>query len=828
MACSDFVTVKYSARLDVHFHINSSSFEVYLDGSGSLPREGSNVNWKQIGRLLRTLFLLRVPLFTLVLLAAITPIGLWVAKTLLGNLFDERILQINADGKLSTSVGWTAWNLFIISFAAFLAAFTAVAVINLILHYGRDRFDNPALSLGQKRPLVTFFSGIAAALPLVIGTAVHSRGDSQHTNDGSIFWLMPVLGFLGALVLVFFAKIVQLVFTSPKTTKHPPPYLIFPVYKIHALERIFDVLYCWKGNSISSLKGGINRISQWPLEILRCAGEGYLIDCRAARGNLALRSGHVFALALSLMAFATYLGIGYAKGKIDAQPTVVPALAFLLLFGIVMCWTLGALTFFLDRYRVPLFSGVAILSLITIFAPQSDHIYRLEARPTPDRIDPTSLVRKRTGEGKKRIILVATAGGGIQAAAWTARVLRGLEEECGQLSSPSGNPPLCNFRDSVVLISGVSGGSLGAIAYARSFTDFPTPMDSSQVPYNAAHPALDEVAWAWMNPDVGRAILPWFRTQYVDRGWALEEKWAAVNKTYVPAVTRLVRLLSTDRGKETWLGDWAKETEERTMPALLLNATLVEEGRPLVFSSTDFPRENDPRGLINFYDRYRDSDIRVTTAARLSASFPYVAPAARADTKAPTVGDDHVVDGGYYDNYGITSLLGWLQDVIDDPKSQDIARGLEDVLILQIRPFADSGPAALSPKGWGYQLIAPVNALLNVRDTGQSARDRTELALFTRAHQQKTRIWRADFFYPSKFTKDDQKCADTPLSWKLSLEQTNCILAAWKDLVAGDKASPGQGRIGCVAGYLQNKPISKDSKTNPGAAICTAGDAETQ
>ena len=784
------------------------------------------MNWKQIGQLLRTSFLLRVPLFTLLLLAAIAPVGLFVAKTLLANLFDERILHINTDGTLSTSVGWTAWNLFIISFAAFLAAFTAVAVINLILHYGRDRFDDPARSLGQKRPLVTFLSGIAAALPLVIGTACHSRGDSKHTDDGWIFWLMPVLGFFGALILVFFAKVVQLVFTDPKTTKHPPPYLIFPVYKIHALERFFDVLYCWKGERVNRFKGFTNRISQWPLEILRCAGEGYLIDCRALRGALALRSGHVFALALSLMAFATYLGIGYAKGKIDAQPTVVPALAFLLLFGIVLCWILGALTFFLDRYRVPLVSGVAILSLITIYAPQSDHIYRIEAAATPDRIDPASLVRRRTGEGKKRIILVATAGGGIQAAAWTARVLRGLEEECAPASSPSSNQPLCDFRDSVVLISGVSGGSLGAIAYARSFTDFPTPMDSSQVPYNAAQPALDEVAWAWMNPDIGRAILPWFRTQFVDRGWALEEKWAAVNKTYVPHVSRFRRLL-TDRGQDSWLGDWARETEEHTMPALLLNATLVERGQPLVFSSTNFPRENDPRGLINFYDRYRDSDIRVTTAARLSASFPYVAPAARASRKPSTVGDDHVVDGGYYDNYGITSLLGWLQDVIDHTTDPDVARGLEDVLILQIRPFAQSVPGPPSPRGWGYQLIAPVNALLNVRDTGQSARDQTELALFTRAHQQKTRIWRADFFYPAE-TKEHQNCADTPLSWKLSLEQTNCILTAWNDLVNHDKASPGHGRIGCVIGYLHNKPVAKDSKTSEDAAVCTPGDAATQ
>jgi len=787
------------------------------------------VSWKQIGRFLRTLFLLRVPLLTLLLLAAVAPTGLFAAKALLGNLFDERVFHINPAGSLSLSTGWTEWYLFSVAFTAFLAAFTAVAVINLILHYGQVRFEDPALSLEQKRPLVTFFLGIAAALPLVIGTALHSRGNSQDPASGPnplVLWLMPVLGFLCALTLVFLAKIVQLIFTNPKTTRHPPPYLIFPVYKIPAMERLFDKFYCWTGDDVTRFKTLINGISQWPLEILRCAGQGFLVDCKEPRGSLALRSGHVFALALSLMAFATYLSIGYAKGKIDAHPTDVPALAFLLLYGMVLCWVLGALTFFLDRYRVPLLSGVAILSLVTFFSPESDHIYRIQATVTPARMKPSLLVRKRTDGGTKRLVLVATAGGGIQAAAWTARVLRGLEEECAKPASPFG-PPLCDFRESVVLISGVSGGSLGAIAYARSFTDFPSPMDSSRVPDNAAQPALDEVAWAWMNPDVGRAVLPWFRTQFVDRGWALEEKWAAVNETYISRASHLRRFMLSDYGQDTWLGGWARETREHTMPALLLNATLAEQGRPLVFSTTNFPREKDPRGLINFYDLYPGFDIRVTTAARLSASFPYVAPAARANGKPPTVGDNHIVDGGYYDNYGITALLGWLQDVIDDPTNPDTARDLKDVLILQIRPFAESVAPSPPPRGWGYQLIAPVNALLNVRDTGQSARDETELALFTKAYEPKTRIWRADFFYPSEFTKQQQNCADTPLSWKLSFEQTNCILTAWNDLLAKEKDSVRNGRIGCVTGYLQNKPVSNKINTN-GYALCAAGDEQTQ
>ena len=70
--------------------------------------------------------------------------------------------------------------------------------------------------------------------------------------------------------------------------------------------------------------------------------------------HLKLFSGHVFALSLSAMAFASYLVIGLYKSRITAEPARVPALAFVLLSFIVTCWALGALTFFFDRYRFPL------------------------------------------------------------------------------------------------------------------------------------------------------------------------------------------------------------------------------------------------------------------------------------------------------------------------------------------------------------------------------------------------------------------------------------------------------------------------------------------
>jgi hypothetical protein len=56
---------------------------------------------------------------------------------------------------------------------------------------------------------------------------------------------------------------------------------------------------------------------------------------------------------------------------------------------------------------------------------------------------------------------VAAAGGGIQAAAWTARVLTGLEEICAE-KRPG------RFVQSLKLLSGVSGGSVGIMYFVTA------------------------------------------------------------------------------------------------------------------------------------------------------------------------------------------------------------------------------------------------------------------------------------------------------------------------------------------------------------------------
>jgi hypothetical protein len=743
------------------------------------------MSWNQVGRITRTAFFLRVPLTTILLLAALGPFALIPGETMLGNLFDLRVALLNPLHPPIVDAVRTAWHLFTVSFTAFMLAWTAVAVINLVVHYGHDRFDDPELELDQKRPWQTFFLGLLAAMVLVSCVIFQTRIDCL------LRYGIPFLGLVCSLGLVVLAKIVQLAFTDPTTTRHPPPYLVFPVYRIPWLERHFDAIYCWHPGWMQKSKGHFNVCAQWLLEIFRGAGQGYFVDCQAPK--LVLRSGHVFAIALSLIAFALYVGIGDAKGRIKAAPAVVPALAFFLLFVIVACWFLSAITFFFDRYRVPLLTCIVLLSLTTTYTPESDHFYRVElGRSPPHMLRPSVLVANHKMQGHKRLIAIATAGGGIQAAAWTARVLSGLEEECANQK-----PSACDLRDSIVVLSSVSGGSLGAMAYARSFAPDLEPVSSATAVTNAETSAIDEVGWGWTVPDVFRAVVPWFRRKYIDRGWALEDKWRAIHN-----------LRYSNPRRDVFLGDWAP-SENHLMPGLLLNATVVETGRPIVFSNTDFPNgEKDTTGLVNFYDLMPglkgQYDIRVNTAARLSSSFPFVAPAARSNLTNPPVPDYHIVDGGYYDNYGMVGLLSWLNNALADTTipvatQAQVKTELADVLVLQIKSFpAVSDPTPHTRHGWGFQAIAPLKGIMDVRDVGQDARDDTELGLFTDLYKRKMdiNVWRADFVYPNY--ADLKGCLEAPLSWKLSIDQLNCIEVGWQKF----KERDGGQEIACVLAFL--------------------------
>ena len=130
------------------------------------------------------------------------------------------------------------------------------------------------------------------------------------------------------------------------------------------------------------------------------------------------------------------------------------------------------------------------------------------------------------------------------------------------------------------------------------------------------------------------------------------------------------------------LSTWNEKVLRGELPAIIMNSTITESGERLLRCTTGMGKgSNVGRARVDSAELHtidgKHLDVAVLTAARLSASFTYVLPSARA--KAPG-NQPHIVDGGYYDNYGMATLADWLDAALTDAGGQ-----IDSVLVLQIR-----------------------------------------------------------------------------------------------------------------------------------------------
>ena len=123
------------------------------------------------------------------------------------------------------------------------------------------------------------------------------------------------------------------------------------------------------------------------------------------------------------------------------------------------------------------------------------------------------------------------------------------------------------------------------------------------------------------------------------------------------------------------------------LPVVLLNSTLTADALPVVFTNSRYPGPNregiGSRSIRSFHEDFR-LETHLETAARLSASFPIVSPAAR---PSELKGRNAFVDGGYFDNSGLYTLMGWLEQAATSIKPDD----QREVLLLQVDAFPEPG-----------------------------------------------------------------------------------------------------------------------------------------
>ncbi|MEJ5276193.1 MAG: hypothetical protein WHU94_09810 [Thermogemmata sp.] len=362
----------------------------------------------------------------------------------------------------------------------------------------------------------------------------------------------------------------------------------------------------------------------------------------------------------------------------------------------------------------------------------------------------------RHGNGSKpKIVIIAASGGGVRAAVWTARVLEGLRE-----AMPGGDG--VDFREHVRLVTGASGGMLAAALMVADWEDdWP---DRGQPQPTAADRHLGLGLYSGILAE--QSLLPTFQTAVLrdfsshlfvppwrsvawDRGRTLEEKWMlnARARGFGPPGQRrseLEHFRQQNRRlspfQRTFADLYPLEAQGRR-PSLILAPMLVEDSRRLLISNLDLrqlavaggrlgpnghngpPLEEQPlsRSGLECFKLFplAMSRLEVGTAARLNATFPVISPA----VSLPTLPPRHVVDAGYFDNYGVDLAVMWLV-----ANREAVLRHCGGVALVEIRAFPlqhrglDLGrEAPAQPEAAGLiadtlaALSAPLRAVLRAR-----------------------------------------------------------------------------------------------------------------
>ncbi|PZR73688.1 MAG: hypothetical protein DLM73_10040 [Chthoniobacterales bacterium] len=242
-------------------------------------------------------------------------------------------------------------------------------------------------------------------------------------------------------------------------------------------------------------------------------------------------------------------------------------------------------------------------------------------------------VEKNHGAGTTHpLYIVATEGGGIRAAYWTAIVLGEIQDR---------NP---NFAPHLFAISGVSGGSLGAAVFDALLSEPSSFKFNEKAHLILGQDFLSPTLASMLYPDLVQRFLPCPILSF-DRGRSLEMGWEKAWR----------ETMGNDRFAGSFVDLW-KPGPREWMPALLLNGTSVEKGNRIITSNlrvtNNFLDAEDAAEKLAGYSLGATEaacHIPLSTAAHMSARFTFVSPAGHFPDGS------RIVDGGYFENSAATT-----------------------------------------------------------------------------------------------------------------------------------------------------------------------------
>jgi hypothetical protein len=738
--------------------------------------------------LVRLITLCRYGLLAGLFLVGLVPLALQAAPGLLANLFVLR----------------SARHLFHVAWMSFLVATMVVVVCRIDELNAKDRYGVDELPVPAAwREWVRVATILVLCVPVIVACARCSKeAFLPATAWRWAPWVIAgMFGLAGGAVLIGLVGVGQFVFLS----RHVQAPDLLP------LQSLAEWVWTKVGMPRSKVLYGLGDSLAGLLE--SNGSPGYTTP--GPDGQPRLAPGHaqgIAGLAVVLGVYLLYYLAVKAFGVRALRATEMPPLFLLLLLILLLGFFFQGAAFALDRYWIPSSLAVLLFAVAIYQFSRTDHLFSLgrtaasggvkaASRAAPDAPELNLVAETWDGppvagqadgqDGPRRTLVAVTAsGGGIQAAAWTARALVGLHELYGDA-----------FTNSIRLISAVSGGSVGAMycldAWPPGGAAWQAPGDS-QLPLpesvcdRAMASSLEATAWGLVFPDLLRILAPVLVSPTDDRGTRIEEAWR----------NRMAR-------PEARITDWVAPIREGRMPVPVFNATVVETGQRFLASpvvgrpKTHLPPAAEPRELGRLY---RGSAPLVSTMARLSATFPFVSPICRPQWKRTDLWAKteayHFADGGYVDNEGMVTVIEWLWDLLDP--SYLPRRRFDRILLIRLMPFPSSGVAqARLDRGWFYATLGPIDAIQNVRTASQQERNELAVRLFSEAAAQRGVPVRS-----AVLRFDMPEAAEPPLSWMLTSPQKAAVDRAWRWL---EDAHNSQSPLGEIDAWFPRQPPPKTS-----------------
>ncbi|MES2430378.1 MAG: hypothetical protein V4556_05535 [Bacteroidota bacterium] len=490
---------------------------------------------------------------------------------------------------------------------------------------------------------------------------------------------------------------------------------------------------------------------------------------------------HFSGMIGTIFAFIFLIVCGFF---LDIKFFQAPAATSIIIFFAVMVAVIGALTYFLQSWSV-LFVVILLIVLNVLYQNEvidpRNKAYGLNylnktERPqytkqslsklcTPDLIasDKANMVKvlenwkKRQTSEKPVMLFINVSGGGLRSAAFVMNTLQQID------SSTNGK-----LMKQTFLISGASGGILSAAYYRELYRrklkgqniNLHDPAYTDAISQDLLNPVFSSLISRDIFAPVEKfSVGPY---KYVkDRGYAFEQK------------------LNENSGNifDTQLSSYVEDETNATIPLIFFNSVITRDGRKLIASTqplsfmmkpvlyaADTSYGPDAVDFAALFAKQQPLNLRLLTALRMNATFPYVLP----NVWLPSEPVIDAMDAGLRDNYGQETALRFIDNFKDW-----INANTGGVILVQIRDrLTDNWQFPLEIGSVSDLLVKPATML---QHNWYKLQDYSQADQYSYLTDTTSNVRRLTFMYVPE--KEDKGAA---LNFHLTAVEKHDVIASFK------------------------------------------------